>query len=608
MAHDYYCLYCGKKLDQVGVLFDMQPLIMHNVNDHFLNIRFRLDLGELTKLIAAGTPADSGYRTCSLRFDELMHFIAGKNNIGNAAVEDLTIEEIAAYMTEATKGKSKSNGQLSSFSMFDDDEDEEEAEEEEQAYVVPDSIRAIEESDTAITDKVLIKSRVRADFERLQAVFALSDSIVFDIKEVTEKSDLGDEVLTGYDLRLKVGGHVSVSNARICPKCGEKVLTHAGTAKHQSITFVGKPGSGKTSLILALTHYALTAMEKGRRHKIWAEKSNICEVETVEALDMVEKLRDELNTKYAVGIAAVKTPALERKDAYSSTFRIKNRTQDKYYLLTLQDLPGELCIRKGEVDEDKIKNEFPIALSCDAYIACFDTTAVAEEEQDATLNVVSEICNWVDHFQRMRQSNNQGSTFVPTMIACTKCEDLENPTAEPENKTALLPLDQIYMLRDEKLQMGRNPLYGRVVRQFNANISLHKAYHAMMRCSPYGFPAPKDQNPESVERLPEPKNVELLMRWILSVTGSIPTAAQFSLAQNTGMPPFVLNNYCISRPQLRSQNPIVNQEVEESMARCALFENPGYFDREYVGRQGSSFRLWPVHVGAAIQPNTNDRE
>lgn len=44
---------------------------------------------------------------------------------------------------------------------------------------------------------------------------------------------------------------------------------------------------------------------------------------------------------------------------------------------------------------------------------------------------------------------------------------------------------------------------------------------------------------------------------------------------------WALNSYYLTRPQYRDEKPL-NDSDQEALARCSLFANPGYFDRELV--------------------------
>ena len=379
-------------------------------------------------------------------------------------------------------------------------------------------------------------------------------------------------------------------------------------------TFIGYQKAGKTSTILALAHYAENHMIfdlsgfGDESTEIWKGGDTIQSVASVEVLDKNERLKTDLEL-YSQGLAPGKTEANKRDDAYCATLRLKNKAQNRYYLFTLTDLPGELCNEDGTVKKERIYDHFPVALSCDAFVACFDTSSINPKGTGVSSWVMN-VCRWTDEFQKMRASQNQVTTYVPTMLLFTKCRDLEDPNVEPLPSKVLLPIDQTYFLKDEKRHIAKNGLYSFICDQFNEFGQLHKAYHAMMRCSPYGYKAPSLDDLKGLhkdefhQKKPIPKNIDKLMRWLLSVSGCVPTEAEF---RTSPLSPdaYRLNNYCISRPQLRSQNPIQDYELQESLARCALFENPGKFDKEYVGKYDSRAQTVVVKVMAKMQPDGN---
>ena len=211
----------------------------------------------------------------------------------------------------------------------------------------------------------------------------------------------------------------------------------------------------------------------------------------------------------------------------------------------------------------------------------------------------------------MRASHNQVKTYAPTMVLFTKCRELEEGQEPALSNRMPLPLAQMYSLKDEKRRIEANNLYRFVCDQFDQFGQLKKAYHAMMRCSPFGYMAPSVNLMQSgaEAHAPTPKNIDILMNWLLSVVGCIPTEASYAISPTDV--PYVLDKFCISRPQLRSQNPGNGKDigdVEESMARCALFENPGYFDEGFVANYASWARLAALRAESRLKPDTNDRD
>lgn len=615
MGYDYYCMHCGKQLNQKSVLFDMQYVLTGDDKREFSILKFRLLESELNAILARGTAAEGGYHWCELRFAEVMQYIANGNNLNDQAIAGLTLEEVNAFRDAeilAPKAAKKTDAEFDAFSEDIDEEPAEEQEEKAPAYTPSAAVEAIEGKDQSNTNIVETKYMLGRDFELLQGTFGKDETIRFQLKEIVESDNEGKPVLNGYSFQLANSNYIAVERARICPGCGTRVFKHAGTAKHQAVAFIGYQSAGKTSTILALTNYALNHMlvdlgELGVANaQLWAGAEVINTAASVELLDPSAHLTKNLSD-YNNGFAPEKTDADSRDKAYSATFRIKNKVENKYYLFTLTDLPGELCNKDGTIDRNNVENSFSVALSCDAFVACFDSSSIDPTGAGIT-SWISNVCQWTSEFQQMRAERSGVNTFVPTMLLFTKCKDLENAEQAPAPAQRSLPFDEMYMLNDEKRGIAGNRLYNFVCEQFNEHIQLNKAYHAMMRCSPYGYPAiteaALDKHPDYDNSLrPTPKNIDRLMRWLLSVSGCIPTEAKYQRINAAA--PVRLNNYCISRPQLRSQNPLEGALLQESMARCALFENPGKFDKSIVGTYDSAAAKIVVKLDMKLHPNGN---
>ena len=121
MAYDYYCMGCGKKLNQGSALFDMQYLLTRNLEKKFQILKFRMTEAELKAMIMGSVPAENGYRSCVISFEAIMSFIGNYNNLnqgkeyteknaeGNtssvyasdADIAGLTLAEIDAYIKNA---------------------------------------------------------------------------------------------------------------------------------------------------------------------------------------------------------------------------------------------------------------------------------------------------------------------------------------------------------------------------------------------------------------------------------------------------------------------------------------------------------------------------
>lgn len=608
MLYSYYCNYCGKELTQDTVLFDMQYLLTQSKERTFHILKFRMTQAELKALIASGTPTENGYRKCELSFRDIVTCISNRNNLNDPMIARLTLAEIAEYWERTVSVEHEPAWEGDLFGLFDDEEEEDEDEllEAPEPYVTPPAIQAIEEKDEWNNDHSFTRRLLRSDFEVLMGLFEQGKNLVLEIREYNDVDNDGENVLSGYVLQFPFGGYMDV-NARVCPKCGKPVFAHAGTARQQIVTFIGYHASGKTSTILALTHYAENYMITGFGSDIWDGSKIIDSVATVEVLDKSDELEMDLRN-YNWGIAPHVPESRRWRDAYSATFRIKNKYENRYSLLTLLDLPGEFCLNGGAVDPNALRNVFPEALTCDALVVCLDTRAIVSNDY-GIVEMVRNFCSWVEGFRNLWADHNRVNSLVPTMVLFNKCPELEEGQEPPLPKRCLLPLDKLYYMKDEKQHIQANRLYSFVRETFLEIDSLGRGYHAMMRCSPYGYDTRSRhwvERGEWTPQQPTPKNIDLLMRWILSVTGCIPTEASFAI-NPTEVPYWI--SYIIRRPQLRSQNPLAGEEIEESLARCALFENPGYFDEAFATNcSGSQFRRMPIKFESIHRPDTNDRE
>lgn len=618
MPYSYYCTHCGRKLDQNKVLLDLYPIITGDTKTKLELLRFRLTMAEFLALYQSGSEVSGGFRRCQLTLEQLMGYIANKNNLDDPAIATLTLRELKEYLgdTDLTgnaalvtpQKKEKSHEELL-FARLEDDEDEDDpffsGQTEAAAPTgavklaepqIPAAIGAIlSVGNQSVDDIIFAKERLRKDLESLYNLFRIRDEISFMLHLCEEEDDKGQKLLTAYRLR-KGTDECMVEQARVCPACATPVFDHAGTARHQSVAFIGYRESGKTSTILSLTHYTIYAIMGALKNKIWAGTPGIDTVSQVEVVGRSRSLMNDL-LLYHDGIAPQRTSAEVRDNAYSATLRIRNNS-GKHHLLTLVDLPGELCkvpnLDKGElkprIDTDKILKEFQIALSADAYVVCFDAAAIQTSE--GIMADIQNVCTWADQFQQLRADYIGDDSFsVPMMVLFTKCEDLEGsaPILKPNGREYVQPVDKVYMFSDEKQIIRQNPIYNRVMEQFGTFGRLNRAYHAVLRSSPFGYKAPSEtdlaRDPTAVKQIPSPRNMDKLMRWLLAASGCIPAEAEYRKYEDNSTPFIPTENYCITPPQNRIKPP---KDDNEALSRCALFENSGLHDRTQVMRLGDS--------------------
>lgn len=691
MAYDYYCTYCGKKLNNETVLFDMQALLSGGVDDEgkldpkkALNIlRFRMTEAEIRKLIDGKMLDEEKYYACELSFADVMRCIANENNLNDEKVAELTLDDVNGYLNRETQrdygessAKSAEMGDILTFGGFgtEDEKKTDAAEPQPQPEAdVPDPepIQALLSKDTTTDDRAYSISRLKDDLVYLQKLFGKDGVLKFKINPSYNDGKVMHGVL------VRVGNtKMFLDNIRVCPRCGNSIFELAGTAEHRFVVFIGYQSAGKTSTILSLTHYAMNQGEE-----LWRGASDLGEI-TVKSLSQSKRLRDELRC-YSSGIAPQKTNKEQRDDAYSSTLLIKSGTNGKEVskILTFTDLPGELFLPGGDLNKQSIANTFAVATVCDAFVVCFDTSVVeaandagaadagngfavgndrrkikitdADGHERTPNQVIDDTCGWVDKMQQLLQQIGNKQMYVPTIILFTKCRQLENQSVSDENKTKMRagnPIKAVYAFRDEQEAIeaiGNNgngsSAYSRLLDKFNKHGGLANAYQAALRCSPYGYNAPSigdvideirngslmDLKSEyddltrsgmveitAIENLEKrhpgrfpctkPHNIDKLMRWVLCVLGCAPIKATYSPIHGS-IEGKHLEDYYIDRAQHRKQNPKspANAEVDEAMARCVLFKNPGKYDVDFLKFYNQKSRLVMEKMRASVKPDSN---
>ena len=627
MGYDYYCTYCASKENNETVLFDMQPLLTGDVSKQFNIIKFRMTQKEVYSL-ANQTPADSQNRhSCRLSFQEVMQIIANERNLNDEGITGLTLQEVDNFLKSGITAAQSSKDDELEPDIFAEEFQEEKAPEEAPEEVLPDSIQHLLNQDKAIDNQAFSKGRLTEDLKNLQQAFIMNGELTFEISLIEEKDDQGRRILTGMNAWVR--NHIlDMANNRVCSKCGKPIFPYAGTAEHKSVVFIGYQSSGKTSTLLALTHYAINHMEADIGSTIWTGTSTLNNIEEVALLAPSSRLLKELKN-YENGIAPDKTDRTRREDAYSATLLIRSRVGEKssVCILTLTDLPGELCEVGGSLRAADIYEKFSVAMACDAFVVCLDTTTVelaspdsqakvqVNDENGAVVEltpaqVIGDTCRWADEFQKILIQNGCKSMYVPMMLLFTKCRQLEQQEAAPEAAVhkGLNPIGQVYMFRKEQMLIERNRFYSVASDKFGSIRDLASAYHAMLRCSPYGYNAPARNvlrdHPELADSLqpPVPHNIGELMKWILCVFGCIPTVAEFKENINSGGS-YILKDYYLTRPQHRQQNPRKGQETQEALIRCCLFANPGKYDKNFLKFHGQKARLFMEILMS--KPNSN---
>lgn len=628
MAHKYYCTHCARELNEELVLLNMEPALTVSGDEKtaadqkedvqkFQLLKFRLTVEQFHALIARGTVGDLGFKHFDLSIEELASYMANEHNLGDDDIGGLTLEDIDGYLADRRRNEfgieedsaddamDFASGAGSLDDLFGGDSKTEETQKE--AYVPSAAINALKGKIATAKGENLTERLLEEDLSLLRKLVGENGCIPIAIKERTEKADTKDEILIGYYARR--GAKQIVVDARQCRYCDTPVFQHAGAAEHRAVAFIGEQGSGKTSTILALTHYA----ERAARSimpgdTIWGNSTSIPGVEVMEVVGMDDDLDADLRL-YDIGVAPKKTEAQQREDAYSSTLWITNSRGQKF-ILTLIDLPGELCKDDGTIDRDTILNEFPVAMASDVFIMCFDTTHAKGTYASRTIN---KTCSWASKFQELRQDYKQSAVIkeagdtspeltrecvAPMMIVFTKCEELESGETEVQkDKNFFNPkrVDEVYALKVEREFIDRNAVYKDVGDKIRVYENLQYAYIARLRTSPYGFAAPTkpvyledksvNKDPDGSIKYPRPQHVDKLMQWLMIITGCVPAPAVFMPSALDDHRIYRLENTYVHGAQYRIWNPkgqTYKERVEEAMCRAYLFENYSDVDRGYI--------------------------
>lgn len=612
MGFKYYCTHCAALVDQNKELFDMQKLLIGSAAEAKLQIlKFRLTGAEVLALYNSGIEEGNDTRRCTLTLQSLMGYIANENNLNVPSAKDLTMEQLNAFINANDVEESSSGfgggGAFGGGSLFDDDEPEEQ-ENEKTEKDIPEAIQEMIKKDSTTDSKEFGEGRLRDDLQIVKNRLSQNESYTFSLRLEYEEAVDNTKVLVGMVITEDTGVHLPLKN-RVCPSCGSQVFDKAGTAEHKSVVFIGSQSSGKTSTILAMTHYTQFHMVHNEGNVIWNGASCLDHlVDDCELLTKLDRLDNDL-ARYSVGYAPPKTEASKRTDAYSATFYVSSMKGSRKRILTLMDLPGELCLDGGGLQTEKILNNFPVAMACDTFIVCFDTTtlqkasasgAAAEsmlasnEKIKSAHQTITDTCKWADEFQKLLVKNGQKKTYVPAMLLFTKCRELEAGEEAPAARQAVNAIRNCYLFRKEEGAISSNSSYKHAMDQFQMIGGLKQSFHAVLRSSPYGYAAPAydvaNRNPELKETVhaPTPKNLDSLMRWVLMVSGCIPVVGEYRPKMGSNENAYSLK-YFVGRPQFRKENPECENLLathkdmcQEAMARCVLFANPGCHDMGLV--------------------------
>ena len=613
MGYKYFCTYCGHENTADTVLFNMDPLLTGEAPDRdpLRILHFHLTGAQLKGLIETGEPAEDGFSRVTLTLEDLLYCLGEKISCDEKKIALLSPRELKRFVygdEDSAAGTPASGDEdLVDFGTEEDDffsDEESPAEEKTEAAQtekeLPEAIRAMLALSRTNTDAAIDAEILKNDLYYIASRFLNAElAYTFTIKADYQLDDTGDPVMTGYWI-----GRTLFEETRVCARCMKPVFSRAGTAPHKVVTFVGETASGKTSTILALTHYCRYGLHPlgSETHDalMWKkEKTGDEDFPTENVFTTLlsddSRLKNDLEW-FSFGVAPAETQAVKREDAYHSTFLVENTGENPgRTILSLMDLPGEL-FNYGHLDKQRMYDQFPAAFSASAFVICFDTENVTQEK-------ITNMIDFYSQLQVLRKEFTGEKPWIPCMILFTKSDEKNVPAEADCTK-----LESLYMLRDEKafLESGDAPIHETYesVKKLFADIPLANCYYAVLRTGAFGHEAVRSdeikeaqagffddvkvtddketkvrdyaaaRGMDTEKMRPQPNSIDTLMHWILRVSGCAQAKAQY----RTKTVLKKVSDY-LKDTQLRSENP---GSVEQAMLRASLFSDPGYWDAKMV--------------------------
>lgn len=362
VAYPFYCTHCGGELTTDRVLFDLRELLSYG-GDAPEILKLRLTEEEIRDLYDRGGETEKNGRKCVLPFGELMGYVANSNNLNQPEAAELTWEDVSDFM-EILESRPPAE-----VPEEDDDDDlfflmpEEEADTDE---AMPDdepphewspAIRALLRADAHWECGAFSEERLYYDLRQIREEADSRGNIPFELYLKVFPTDEGDEVLgcgeviAGDRSRGRSCGGVS----RVCPICGGRLNSRAGSVEHRVVTFLFDREMAEENLITVLTHYAINYLDGIFFNQIWEEAKTIPCVTECRLVEPSKWLLKNL-ANYSSGIWTLKNYV--EKEPFLATLSIKSQAEGRQVrrLLTLAAVPATVCRMDGTLDRDAILN------------------------------------------------------------------------------------------------------------------------------------------------------------------------------------------------------------------------------------------------------------
>ena len=575
MPYAYHCPWCGQTHQMDEMLIDLAPVI----SDGSIRIlKLQMTVGELNTIAAKGPQSKKleEKEPWSPSFSELMTIVAGRHNLNNPAIQDVTMEDINAFLDR--KQEASRCVEYEDFeSVFGECLDVEEVKTEPDVpdYEPSAPLRAILDCLTQYYGECISGALMASDLEVIRGIYDRGNPRLF-VRPISMEG-----VTTGFHFMYR-SRHYWINN-RLCPSCGCVVPEQACTVPQKTVAFFGKNLTSKTSTLLALTHYALNGSLPRFVHPIWKDAERLTQVRRFELLCPSQYLCRDLEN-YERGISPPKY-GIQRAEQPVAHLLVTN-TDGSQSILTLINPPGEICGGREEgIKVDLLFNEFPAILSADVLIHCVSFNNL---ERD-TINT------------DLRSAESLMVLMADAGNACPVLTLFTDLPAEYRFEKQEFSPGVLNMLQSEYnvlRETGKTAYYlYEIERLSRMCMDSATIYRNVMHCHPLGCDTPVvyentlKYSPQPVP--PAPENIPLLMQWILYATGILtaeithPSTGEYKSGR-------------ITRSQYRCENPI---NRSEAVARCILFRNPGRNDLA-MARASNKSRQLLAKVQMLRRPNS----
>lgn len=675
MAYKFTCTSCGRNLTQEQTLYEILTFLTKDYD--FQVLRLYLTEKELLACmdpnnIQKGPNAVPGRRKFTLPYDKWINYFANAENLDNANVAKLKISDLEEFLSyEPPQAREVQRREIDELD-YDKSELEkarQEAEQEYQAALKAEEERlekeradwesSLERFLPFVKGKKSLFEELRTDLKMLKTLCGESFEIqlVLNLKR-EDVSDKGESIVVGAQSFDNDGKSIrALNNHRRCPRCGKPLFVGAGTAPQRTVVFIGSQRTGKTSAILAGAHYLLKSSDGSVGRQIWkdAEPQPCTSVKDATAETRFEQELKDFGAGFApakTAVDAIQSASGRGQPAYSVTLKITDE-KGRDTFLSMMDVPGEITDdNKDEIDINRIEDGFQVLYSSDAYVLCFEhqdarykrrkAEALKEREQlqadpnnknhirsDAEIEEYARaeltggrVCGWLQQIQKGRE--DRYNSRVPVLLLFTKCENLEKATEEELRSSGK---DGHYIFATEQVVLDNEPFCTEVLGHISHSRDLNECYRAALRCSPYGAAVPGKQD-GVVGIQPNPKNVDLMMKWILCVTGctAVPLdtfkgmknqQAYVKAPENRNLLPdekYFGKHLSVSEVKWYPMKLYFSNELKQAvdpiariaMTRWILFENFKDSERRYAQERHDAHRFYNALVDAHKERDARD--